>query len=701
MGYQSDLPIRSRFLRFAILMVCVLTVNCTTVRAKDGVNTISNGLVIEQIPQWVEKYSLDLASLMKSTEPVNGIRVLDLDAQANYTKPNPEVYVHTITQLSNTSVLPGQTTVTLAYIPKYQTYSVTGLKIRRSNEVIDESEKALVRFNQLEAPFGADQFESPKQVLIFIPGLRSGDMVDFSYIIRGTEKALIGKILGKFNHGTVISVGHISNRILVPKGETLNIFGVNSPKAPVITHTDGYDEYRWEENGITPSPVEDYAPPWQPSFPVTYFSNFKSWTDVRKWGESFLITRGKPAPEIVDLAKKLTDGLKTDTAKLVAVLTFMQRDIRYVGLELGRNNYRPFPATTVLERRFGDCKDQTNLMLQILKALNIKAVPVLTNAIQRRWMLTKFPSPGSFDHVFVYVKLDGKEYWVDPTAPIFGDQDAKLDYVNYGYGLKLDGQAANLTVIGDDPFGSKINKYEITVIPGVPVIKNQARVRIHAQITDDVASAFRLMHDQVGEVKREKTNQEFVARLFDVEKVEQLSKADIIDSFEYNELDDQTDFLVYEPWTLDDSEKNFTLMMKSQYVRQLVVSIDEVENRVAPAMLAYPVDVEETFMVALPDMNYDIPDETVENKYLYFNRKVWYKGGLYIRYKYRAKKKLIAAKDIESYDQDIKSIKDKLSYYVYLPNKANISDLINSGMNNKLIKPKIEFKGPAPPDLKH
>lgn len=665
-----------RFFKLGILLIVILVINYTVVRAEVTVKTISNKLVVAHKPSWVETEKLDVTGLVKSTEPVNGLRMLVIEVQMNYTKPEPEVYIHAVTQVTNTSALPAQTTVQLAYIPKYQTYAVTSLNIMRGKKIIDVRKKALVRFKQMEAPFGADQFESPRQVMIFVPGLQAGDIIDYSYLVRGTEKAMRGEIDGQFNLGAVFSVGHILNRLLVPKGEKLNIFGVNSPKPPTIHHTDKYDEYSWEGDDIASSPIEDQAPAWQPSYPVTYYSNFHSWTDVRKWAESNIFPKGKPAPEVIALAKKLTQGLQTETDKLRAVLTFMQRDIRYVGMELGRNNYKPFPATTVLDRRFGDCKDQTNLMLKILKALNIYAVPVLTNIEQRRWMLTAFPSPRLFDHVFVYAKVDGKEYWVDPTAPIFGDQDAKLDYVNYGYGLKLDGKATNLAVISDDPFAPKINKYEIAVMPGSPITKSQATVNIHSHIAGDTATSFRLVRDRISYVERKKLNRKFVAKLFDVDKVKQLGKADIIDNYKYNELDDRADFIVYKPWKLDDDKKKYSFTIKAQYVRQYIMRINNVENRVAPAVLNYPVNVEETFMVGVPDMKLKNMNEMVDSKYLHFDRKVWYEGALFIQYQYWTKEKYIAAADIKSFNKDIKSIKNDLGLNIYMPNVTKFRDLL-------------------------
>lgn len=694
MDKQSPLILLHRFQSLFALLAIAFGSSHQPVRAADeNIITNSNGLVVEERPGWLEDEVLQLADWEQSTDPVNGVRMFLMSTQTNYATPEPEFYYRAVIQLVNISSLSGQSTVSLSYIPKYQTYTVTGLNIIRGSEIIDVREKAIVRFNQLEAPIGSDQFESPKQVMIFVPGLRTEDIVDFSYIVRGAQEAFQDTISGSFDHGANFPVGRFYTRVLVPKGLKLHIFGINSPAEPErYDNAGGYDEYRWVEDKINPSAIEENAPSWYSSFPVTYYSNFNSWADVRKWAESLFISHAEPDPELVSLANELTEGLVTETEKLRAVLTFMQREIRNVGMELGRNGFRPFPTTIVLERRFGDCKDKSNLFLDILRALNIRAVPVLTNVMERRWMMTDFPTPTAFNHVFVHAVADGKEYWVDPTMPIFGKDDAKLDYVNFGYGLKLDGAATNLATIPEDPYGLAGEKYNIVIFPTDPRIRNEIRVNFRQYLTDDEAVYFRMQRDRVGEEKHDEFIKEFVATFFRGDSIELKGEADILDDFQDNELDVSAGYIVHKPWQLDDKKKFYTFWIYSQLVRQNLVSFEKTEDRIAPAMLIYPLDIEESFKVYMPGWKFDDIDETIDSRFHHFNRKVWYNDDyLNITYNYRTNEKFIPTAEVSLFNEDIKSIKDKLAYHIYFPNVKNEDSQFKPEMDPGLLKPEIEI----------
>jgi hypothetical protein len=92
------------------------------------------------------------------------------------------------------------------------------------------------------------------------------------------------------------------------------------------------------------------------------------------------------------------------------------RKTRYVGLEFGIHGFKPYKVDRVLARRFGDCKDKTLLLVTLLRALGVEAWPALVNTERGQALDAMHPSPGVFDHVIVRARLDGREYWLDPTS---------------------------------------------------------------------------------------------------------------------------------------------------------------------------------------------------------------------------------------------------------------------------------------------
>ena len=50
---------------------------------------------------------------------------------------------------------------------------------------------------------------------------------------------------------------------------------------------------------------------------------------------------------------------------------YMQRNIRYVAIEVGIGGFQPHPAADVFAHQYGDCKDKATLLSTMLKQIGI------------------------------------------------------------------------------------------------------------------------------------------------------------------------------------------------------------------------------------------------------------------------------------------------------------------------------------------
>ncbi|MFN7958945.1 MAG: DUF3857 domain-containing protein [Holophagaceae bacterium] len=107
---------------------------------------------------------------------------------------------------------------------------------------------------------------------------------------------------------------------------------------------------------------------------------------------------------------------KTREQKIQRILTRLQTQIRYVGLEFGESAIVPRPPQETLRRGYGDCKDQSTLLVALLREAGIEAHLALLRAGEGRDFTPEFPGLAAFNHAIVH--LPGKTpLWIDPTVP--------------------------------------------------------------------------------------------------------------------------------------------------------------------------------------------------------------------------------------------------------------------------------------------
>jgi transglutaminase-like putative cysteine protease len=123
-----------------------------------------------------------------------------------------------------------------------------------------------------------------------------------------------------------------------------------------------------------------------------------------------------PSP-IAALARQLTAGLPDARARALALSDWVRHNIRYVGVYVGPGGVVPHPPATVLENRYGDCKDHAGLLEALLAAAGIDSTGALVNS-GNAYRLPEAPTLGVFNHMITYVP--GLDLYLDPTAEFVG-----------------------------------------------------------------------------------------------------------------------------------------------------------------------------------------------------------------------------------------------------------------------------------------
>jgi hypothetical protein len=134
---------------------------------------------------------------------------------------------------------------------------------------------------------------------------------------------------------------------------------------------------------------------------------FDNWAEVSRWATEIHDPQAAVDDQIAAKARELTANAKTELEKIQAIGRFVQ-NLQYISIDIGvgrGNGYRPHPASQVLAKAYGDCKDKANLMRAMLKAIKITAYPVTIYLGDPTYVREEWASPEQFNHCIVAVRV--------------------------------------------------------------------------------------------------------------------------------------------------------------------------------------------------------------------------------------------------------------------------------------------------------
>lgn len=170
------------------------------------------------------------------------------------------------------------------------------------------------------------------------------------------------------------------------------------------------------ERGPAPvrEPVEDYLPGDVDPTPSVTISTGRSWQAIAS-AYDMLVRSRISVNAVRALSESLTKDQHSYAGKVEALANYVKREIRYTGIELSESEFVPHAPESVLEHRYGDCKDKATLLVALLRGAGIPAQLALVDAGDTLDVEPDSPAAGQFDHAIVHVP-GTPELWIDPTS---------------------------------------------------------------------------------------------------------------------------------------------------------------------------------------------------------------------------------------------------------------------------------------------
>ncbi|MGC6368257.1 DUF3857 domain-containing transglutaminase family protein [Pseudomonas sp. K2I15] len=173
----------------------------------------------------------------------------------------------------------------------------------------------------------------------------------------------------------------------------------------------GRKVYRWDYVSAEKSRPEQGAVAYVDYGQRLAVSTFPSYQALAKAYDARATVEVTPA--ISTLANQLTANLPTPRAKAMVLSDWVRRNIRYVAVYIDAGGVVPHAAQSVLDNRYGDCKDHVALLEALLKAVAIESSPALIS-YGSAYTLPKVAAVSPINHAITYIP--SLDLYLDSTS---------------------------------------------------------------------------------------------------------------------------------------------------------------------------------------------------------------------------------------------------------------------------------------------
>lgn len=471
----------------------------------ENVKSSSAGFQIEPVPKWVLAAPKgDSGRVVKAS-----MHYELMDEQDKLDSHGAAAYTHMVRVIDTVDGLSAASEIRVDFNPSYETLAFHKIEILRNGARIDKLERSKVKLLRRESNLERQMYDGVVTASLILEDARVGDRIEIAYSIRGVNPVFEGHYV--HTAWLASSRGPVKTarfRLLAPENRVV-LHRTGDDVVVKETLHDGLRDTEFLRASVTQLHGDQYTPASTYLDEQIGLSEFSDWSEVVRWGEGlFAVAQSAPS----ELVKKTAQSLvikadASDAEKLRLVLNFVQKEVRYFGTEIGENSHRPSSPDAVIRQRFGDCKDKTLLLVALLKALGVDAVPVLVSTQYRSDVDPQFYSPLQFDHAIARVYVDGRQYWLDGTRTGQTGSLMQRQSVGLGKGLVLSGGVTSLV---DLPGTESEERVDVEEIYRVKKLSEAPVLELRSTYSGEVAEMVReAMASQPRETFKTSLNADF------------------------------------------------------------------------------------------------------------------------------------------------------------------------------------------------
>lgn len=317
------------------------------------------------------------------------------------------------------------------------------------------------------------------------------------------------------------------------------------------------------------------------------------------------------------LAEKIAGGEGTVSGKVKAITRYVQSELTYKAIEFGARGTIPNNVKDIIRNRYGDCKDHSLLLHQLLSASGIESRLALANS--STVIDDAFPSLDQFDHMVVYCPGCGNKMIIDATDKDLDQFDSAPRGLAHKKVLILDESQSQLFEIQGYKESDNFVRSDRTI-----VVRPDGTMAIHeiASFGGAVAASQRAAMKEADA----KGRHEIIQRVF-----KSVDNGLVLLKLEVKNLLDLTKPLVieadYSPSTQFLGSQNRLAGKIPALLEYYILWSEPSPNRVTPFEIRYPIVLTGTVRFRTPEILH-IAEETkahkatTHGKYLHWNGQI-------------------------------------------------------------------------------
>lgn len=345
-------------------------------------------------------------------------------------------------------------------------------------------------------------------------GLQVGDTLVFASSIRRRDPVFGGMGEGFLTGLSSVPAARQVVRATWDRSQPIQWRQSDDLKGKIVKS--GTDEtYVLERSKITTATVQNDAPARFNAKGYVEFSQFKTWNEISSllaplYTKAATLGADSPLRKEAATIRAASNDPKVQAAM---ALKLVQTQVRYLFLGMNLGGYVPADADVTWQRRFGDCKGKSALLVALLRELGIEAEAAAVHSAGGDGMDQFLPAIELFDHVIVRAEIDGKTYWLDGTR--MGDRDLdslRPPYVRWALPLTTAGTTLEAVPMlpPDKPTEDTFIRLDATSGLDVP-----AQARVEKVLRGDGAQQFDAAYQAMPVHEREKALKSYWAGVYD------------------------------------------------------------------------------------------------------------------------------------------------------------------------------------------